>query len=100
MVSALILSAAFLVSYVVYHVKVGSVPFPGSGWIRPVYFAILISHVILAALVPPLALRTVWLAAQDRIEDHKRWAKVTLPIWLYVSVTGILVYAMLYRMSW
>jgi len=100
MVLALIVSAAFLVSYLVYHVKVGSVPFPGQGWIRPVYFAILISHVVLAALVPPLALRTVWLAAKDRIVDHKRWARWTFPIWLYVSITGILVYAMLYRMSW
>lgn len=75
-------------------------PFPGQGTVRPIYFIVLISHIILAAVVPALALRTIWLAWKERLEDHTRWARWTLPIWLYVSVTGIVVYFMLYRMSW
>ena len=97
MLSALASSSVFLVSYLWYHAQVGSVHFTGQGWIRPVYFSILISHTILAALVPPLALRTVWLPASNRMEAHRRLARVALPVWLYVSMTGVVVYWMLYR---
>jgi uncharacterized membrane protein YozB (DUF420 family) len=98
MVAALITSALFLTSYLVYHANVGSVPFPGQGTIRYVYFAILITHVILAALILPLALVTVSRAFAKRFDRHRRIARVTLPIWLYVSVTGVVIYVMVYRM--
>lgn len=96
MVSAFLISAVFLVSYLTYHAKVGSVRFMGQGAIRTVYFAILITHSILAAAVVPLVLRTLYLALKSRFEDHRRWARVTLPVWLYVSVTGVVIYEMLY----
>ena len=96
MAAAFSLSVAFLVSYLVYHAQVGSVPFRGQGWIRPVYFSILISHTVLAALVPPLAITTLVLALRGSYVRHRRVARWTLPIWLYVSVTGVLVYWMLY----
>lgn len=98
MVAALLTSAVFLVSYVVYHYHVGSVPFTGRGWIRPVYFGILISHVLLAAAILPLALVTVTRALQSRFDRHVRIARITLPLWLYVSVTGVLIYWMLYHL--
>jgi len=98
MTAALIVSALFLASYLVYHAQVGSVKFQKTGWIRPVYFTILISHTILAACVAPMALVTVWRAWKGRFEKHRRLARITLPIWLYVSVTGVLVYLMLYRL--
>lgn len=91
-------SALFLVCYVVYHLNAEPVKFAGEGWIRPVYFALLISHVVLAAVQVPLILRTVWLGVKDRREAHRRWARITAPIWLYVSVTGVIVYAMLYHL--
>ena len=94
--TAFALSVAFLVSYLVYHAQVGSVPFRGQGWVRPVYFAILISHTILAALVPPLAVTTVVLALRGNFVRHRRLARWTLPVWLYVSITGVVVYWMLY----
>ena len=94
---ALATSALFLVSYLTYHAKVGSVHFQGIGWMRPVYFAILISHTVLAAVILPLALRTAWLALRNRIDAHRAIARWTAPIWLYVSVTGVVVYWMLYR---
>ena len=97
--AALATSAAFLTSYLVYHFQVGSVKFRGVGTIRTVYFTILISHTILAILVPPLAVTTAWLAIKGRFERHKRVARVALPIWGYVSVTGVVVYWMLYRMG-
>lgn len=100
MLSALLASALFLVSYLVYHFQVGSVRFPGQGWARPVYFSILISHTILAAAIVPLVIRTVFLAASRRFKEHEAIARWTLPVWLYVSVTGVVVYWMLYRMSW
>jgi uncharacterized membrane protein YozB (DUF420 family) len=96
MATAFAVSVLFLVSYLVYHAQVGSVPFPGRGWIRPVYFTILISHTVLAAVVPPLAVTTLVLAARGKYARHRRLARWTLPIWLYVSVTGVLVYWMLY----
>lgn len=98
MTAALSLSLLFLVSYLIYHAQVGSVKFQKTGWIRPVYFTILISHTVLAACVAPMALVTVWRAWTGRIEKHRRLARVTLPLWLYVSVTGAAVYWMLYRL--
>lgn len=98
MTAALIVSALFLTSYLVYHAQAGSVRFQKTGWIRPVYFSILISHTILAACVAPMALITVWRAWKGRFDRHRRLARITLPLWLYVSVTGVLVYLMLYRL--
>jgi uncharacterized membrane protein YozB (DUF420 family) len=98
MIAALITSALFLASYLVYHANVGSVPFPGQGPIRMVYFAILITHVILAALILPLALMTVTRAFAKRFDRHRKIARYTLPIWLYVSVTGVVIYVMVYRL--
>ena len=97
MVGAFAVSAIFLVSYLTYHAIAGSVPFRGQGPVRIVYFAILISHVILAAAVPLLALRMFFLAWKQRWETHRRLGRITLPIWLYVSVTGVVIYAMLYH---
>jgi len=96
MLTAFVCSMLFLISYLIYHYQVGSVGFKGQGWLRPVYFAILITHTILAAAVPPLALITLNRALRERIDAHRRIARWTLPIWLYVSVTGVVVYLMLY----
>ena len=98
MLSAVCVSAAFLCCYVVYHLNAPPVKFTGEGTIRTVYFVLLISHVVLAAVQVPLILRTVWLGLKDRREQHRKWAKVTTPIWLYVSITGVIVYLMLYRL--
>lgn len=100
MIAALVSSALFLTSYLVYHAQVGSRHFPGTGAARAVYFAILITHTVLAAAVPFLAAVTVWRAYRKRWSFHTRIARWTLPIWLYVSVTGVVVYWMLYQMSW
>jgi uncharacterized membrane protein YozB (DUF420 family) len=96
MLSAFAVSIVFLVCYLVYHAEVGSVPYQGQGTMRIVYFTILISHVILAAIVPVLAVMTLWRAFQERFDKHRKIAKITLPIWLYVSITGVIVYLMLY----
>ncbi|MBM3760367.1 MAG: DUF420 domain-containing protein [Acidobacteria bacterium] len=96
MLSAFGVSIVFLICYLVYHYNVGSVPYQGQGAMRTVYFAILISHVVLAATVPVLAILTLWRAFQERFDKHRKIAKITLPIWLYVSVTGVIVYLMLY----
>ena len=98
MVSALAVSILFLVSYVTYHSLAGSRPFGGVGWIRVIYFPMLLSHIVLAAVIVPLALTTVYRARQGNFARHVRIARWTLPIWLYVSVTGVLVYWMLYRL--
>jgi putative membrane protein len=98
MVSALVVSILFLVSYVSYHSLAGSRPFAGVGWIRLVYYPLLLSHIVLAAVIVPLALTTVYRALQGNFARHVRIARWTLPIWLYVSVTGVLVYWMLYRL--
>ncbi len=98
MVSAFTTSTLFLISYLTYHFNVGSVAFTGQGAIRVVYFTILISHVVLAALILPLALTTLVQALRERFDQHARIARWTLPIWLYVSVTGVVVYLMLYRL--
>ena len=96
MISAFTTSALFLVSYLTYHYQVGSVPFGGHGWVRTVYFTILISHTILAAVIVPLVLITLYRALKSDFDRHKRIARWTLPLWLYVSITGVIVYAMLY----
>lgn len=98
MLSAVVLSALFLVSYLVYHFQVGSVRFQGQGAIRTLYFAILISHTALAATVPFLVTITVVRALRGRFRRHRAIARWTFPIWLYVSVTGVIVYLMLYQM--
>jgi uncharacterized membrane protein YozB (DUF420 family) len=98
MIGALLVSALFLVSYVVYHLNAGSRPFPGQGAIRLVYFAILVTHVILAAAILPLALVTATRGLRSQFDRHVRIARWTLPLWLYVSVTGVLIYLMLYQM--
>jgi uncharacterized membrane protein YozB (DUF420 family) len=98
MVSALVTSVLFLTSYVIYHANVGSRPFTGTGVVRTVYFAILISHVLLAIAIVPLVLVTVSRALAERFDAHRRIARITWPLWIYVSVTGVIVYAMLYQM--
>ena len=98
MLAALVTSALFLVSYVIYHLNVGSRPFPGQGAIRVIYFAILITHVVLAATTLPLALVTAARGLKGQYSRHVRIARWTLPIWLYVSVTGVVIYLMLYQM--
>ncbi len=98
MIAAFVVSGFFLTSYLTYHYYAGSTPFEGSGWIRSVYFAVLIPHIILAALILPLALITLYFALRKRFTKHRRIARWTLPIWLYVSVTGIIVYWMLYHL--
>jgi uncharacterized membrane protein YozB (DUF420 family) len=100
MVAALACSTLFLTSYLIYHSQVGSVRFPGTGAARTVYFTVLISHTLLAAAVPVLAGITVVRAFRGRFQHHMRIARWTLPIWLYVSVTGVVVYWMLYQMRW
>ena len=98
MVAALVCSTLFLTSYLVYHAQVGPVRFRGQGALRPVYFAILISHTVLAVTVVPLALVTLVQALRTRFDRHRRIARIALPIWGYVSVTGVIVYWMLYRL--
>ena len=98
MVAALIVSLAFLTSYVIYHYHAGSVSFTGQGWIRPVYFIILITHVILAIVILPMVLRTAYLGFTARFDKHVPIARKTFPLWMYVSVTGVIVYLMLYQM--
>ena len=98
MLAAFAVSVVFLISYLTYHMQVGSVRFPGTGMIRGVYFTILITHTILAALVPPLAVVTLTRALRGQFDRHRRLARWTFPIWLYVSVTGVVVYVMLYHL--
>jgi uncharacterized membrane protein YozB (DUF420 family) len=100
MIGAFVLSALFLVSYVVYHSQAGSRPFPGTGIARTIYFSILIPHVILAAAVLPMALLTLRRGLRRDDARHRRIARWTLPIWLFVSVTGVVVYVMLYHGDW
>ncbi|MFQ5697171.1 MAG: DUF420 domain-containing protein [Myxococcota bacterium] len=97
MISAFACSILFLASYLTRLALCGHHPYPGTGWDREFYLVLLASHVILAALVPGLACRTLYLAWRRRLSSHRRWARVTLPVWLYVSVTGVAVYVMLYH---
>ncbi|MGH7333969.1 MAG: DUF420 domain-containing protein [Candidatus Rokuibacteriota bacterium] len=98
MMGAFGVSVLFLLSYVAYHYGFGSRSFAGQGWIRLVYFPLLISHIVLAAVIVPLALMTIYRAWRGDFGRHRRLARWTLPVWLYVSVTGVLVYWMLYRL--
>jgi uncharacterized membrane protein YozB (DUF420 family) len=100
MITAFVTSSLFLVCYVIYHAQVGSVPFPRHGVVRPIYFAILITHVLLAASVPPLAIVTMTRGLKGRYPQHRKIARWTFPIWMYVSVTGVLVYVLLYQPTW
>ena len=99
MIAAVITSGLFLACYLYYHAHVGSVHFPGHGLAKGIYFAILISHTILAAAVPPLVIITLVFALRERFERHRRIARWTYPIWLYVSVSGVIVYLMLYQID-
>ena len=98
MLAAAAVSTVFLVCYLVYHAHVGSVRFTGRGPVRTLYFAILITHTILAATIVPLVLRTLFLGLKRRDPQHRRIARWTLPLWLYVSVTGVVIYVMLYQL--
>ena len=97
MIAAVAVSLAFLVSYVVYHIRVGHVAFQGQGWIRPVYFAILLSHTFLAVVIVPLIIITLRRAWLEKFDKHRLIARWTLPLWFYVSVTGVIVYILLYQ---
>jgi len=98
MVTAFCVSTAFLACYLYYHAHHGVTRYAGTGWLRPVYFTILGTHTVLATLVLPVILRTLYLAAKERFEEHRAAAKWAFPIWLYVSTTGVVVYWMLYRL--
>jgi putative membrane protein len=99
MLGAFGVSVLFLVSYVTYHYSFGSRPFAGQGWIRWVYFPLLISHIVLAAGIVPLALLTIYRALCGEVARHRRLARWTLPVWFYVSVTGVMVYWLLHRVG-
>lgn len=99
MLTAVTVSILFFISYLIYHYNVGSRPFQGQGWIRPVYFAILLSHTVLAVVNVPIVIVTLIRAFQEKFDQHARLAsRFTFPLWLYVSVTGVIVYAMLYHL--
>ena len=98
MIAALVSSALFLVGYLTYHAEVGSVPYPYHDWTRPVYFAILIPHSVLAAVMVPFILLAVRHALKGRFEKHRRIVKWLWPVWMFVSVTGVVVYLMLYHL--
>jgi putative membrane protein len=97
MVSAFGVSTVFLVSYVIYHIRVGHVVFQGQGWIRPVYFALLLSHTVLAIVIVPLILITLRRAWLEKFDKHRLIARWTLPLWFYVCITGVIVYLMVYQ---
>src|ERR1700684_2344325 len=98
MIAAFAVSTVFLISYVIYHIRVGHVVFQGQGWIRPVYFALLLSHTILAIVIVPMILVTLRRAWLERFDKHRVIARWTLPLWFYVSVTGVVVYLMVYKL--
>ncbi len=98
MLAAVVTSSLFLLSYIWYHAHVGTVRFAGHGWPRPVYFIVLGSHTVLAAVVVPLVIVTVARALRGRLERHRASARWTYPVWLYVSVTGVVIYLMLYQL--
>ncbi|MGC1907353.1 MAG: DUF420 domain-containing protein [Candidatus Acidiferrum sp.] len=97
MISAFVVSTVFLISYLAYHYRVGHVVFQGQGWIRPVYFALLLTHTVLAVVIVPMILITLRRAWLERFDKHKVIARWTLPLWFYVSVTGVIVYLMVYQ---
>ena len=96
MIAALISSALFLISYLIYHSQVGSVPYPHHDWTRPVYFIVLVPHIILAAIMAPFILAAVYHALRQQFEQHKKLVKWVWPVWIYVSISGVLIYLMLY----
>jgi putative membrane protein len=100
MLAAFTTSSLFLISYIVYHAQVGSVRFTRQGFVRPLYYTILVTHVTLAAVVLPLAILTLSRGLAGRFDRHRKIARWTLPVWLYVSVTGVLVYVLLYQPTW
>jgi putative membrane protein len=97
MIAAFSVSTAFLISYLIYHNRVGHVVFQGQGWIRPVYFALLLSHTVLAIVIVPMILVTLRRAWLEKFDRHRLIARWTLPLWFYVSVTGVIVYVLLYQ---
>ncbi len=99
MLIALSFSIIFLIGYIFYHQSHGDTKFLGTGWVRPVYFSLLISHILLSMAVLPLVFTTVYFAIRGQFEIHRRWARVTFPIWLYVSVTGVVIYFFLRSFS-
>ena len=99
MISACFTSLLFLVSYLYYHFHHGSTPFEGEGWRRPLYFTILISHTILAVVIVPFVLKTLWRALKGDFFQHAKIARKTFPMWLYVSITGVVIYVMLYQLQ-
>lgn len=99
MLSAVAVSGLFLVAYLAYHVSAPIFVFRGQGWIRPAYYALLISHVVLAAVVGPMIAATLWRAAKGRFDGHRRLARWTLPVWMYVSASGVAVYVLLYHVT-
>jgi len=98
MVAALVVSALFMVSYLTYHSQVGNVKFAGVGGVRPFYFTILASHIILAALIVPMVIGTAFLALRGRYERHRRIARWTFPLWIYVCVSGVVIYLMAFHL--
>ena len=97
MLSALVISAVFLISYLIYHSKIGSVPYPYQDGTRIIYYTILIPHIILAAVMVPGILASVWFALSGRFDKHKRLVRWVWPVWMYVSISGVVIYIMLYR---
>ena len=100
MIAAFTSSALFLICYLVYHAQVGSVPFTRQGFVRPLYFTILLTHVVLAVVVLPMIILTMTRGLKGRFREHKKIARWTFPVWMYVSVTGVLVYVLLYQPTW
>lgn len=100
MIAAFVSSALFLICYLVYHAEVGSVPFTRQGFVRPLYFTILLTHVVLAVVVLPMILLTMTRGLKGRFREHRKIARWTFPVWMYVSVTGVLVYVLLYQPTW
>jgi len=98
MIAAFLTSTAFLISYLAYHYRVGHVAFQGQGWIRPVYFILLLTHTVLAAVIVPMIIVTLRRAWLEKFDKHRIIARWTLPLWLYVSVTGVIVYLMVYQL--
>ena len=98
MISAIVTSSLFLICYLYYHAHVGSVRFQGQGWSRPLYFTILISHTVLAAAIVPLVIITLTRALRERFDRHRAIARWTYPLWMYVSITGVIIYLMLYHL--
>jgi uncharacterized membrane protein YozB (DUF420 family) len=98
MIAAIMCSALFLTFYLIYHYYVGSVPYPHHDWTRPIYFAILIPHVILAAVMVPFIIAALWFALGQKFDRHKRLVRFVWPVWMFVSLSGIMVYLMLYQL--